>query len=424
MGTRALRDMAEKLGFLPEERQTRRKIGLQIDVPFLLVIITLMIFGLLMVYSASWDFSYRVFGDPVYTLRRQVNWMLLGVAVFVAMTLLDYHWWSKLALPAMAVTMIMLVSVLVLGNTRFGASRTLFGGSYQPSELAKLMIVIYLSVWLYNKRDRLREISFGLFPLALILGIVGGLILLQPDLSAVITVMILGGLMFFMAGGDLKQILLLLGFGALVGYVIVTSDLFPTGKDRILLFWAGLQDLGASSDHVLRSIEAFAQGGWFGMGIGKGLTKLTGLPFPHTDSIFAVVGEETGLFGAAILVLLFVGLMWRGLAISQNAKDGLGRLLAGGLTFWIVIEAFINMAVMIGLLPFAGNALPLISSGGSSLVMTLAGLGIVMNVARQGEIHKEVQERTLNEVVNLRGRDRRRRVSSAGGSPSAGIRRR
>lgn len=421
MGPRVVKDMGERLGFLPSKGEKRRQIGLGIDVPLLLITVTLVIFGMLMVYSASWDFSYKNFSDPLYTLNRQVRWLMIGMVGFIAMAVMNYHWWSKLALPMMSVTVIMLALVLFFGDQRFGASRALFGGSIQPSELAKLMIVIYLSVWLYNKRDQIKSISFGLIPLSVILGVVGGSIYLQPDLSAMLTIMMLGGLMFFMAGGDLKQIIILLGFGFLIGLVVA---MLPTGRERIDSFWGGIRDVWQSSGHVLRSIEAFAQGGWLGVGIGKGLTKLTGLPFPHTDSIFAVIGEETGALGSISLVLLYVGLMWRGLVISQNARDGLGRLLAGGLTFWILIEAIINMAVMVGLLPFAGNALPLISSGGSSLVMTLVALGIVMNVARQGEKSKELEERTFNAVVDLRGRNRRRRVSGAGGSAGVATRRR
>lgn len=424
MGTRAFVNLGERLGILPSEREARRPIGLGIDVPLLLIVLTLIIFGLLMVYSASWDFSYRVFGDPTYTFRRQLNWLLLGISSAIVMSLMNYRWWSKITLPAMLVTVLLLVAVLILRDERFGASRTLSGGSYQPSELAKLMIVIYLSVWLFNKRDQLKSLSLGLVPLATILGIVGGTILLQPDLSAVLTILMLGGLLFFLGGGELRQILILLGLGGLIGYVIVTSNIFPTGRERFDAFWAGIQDLMKSSEHVRRSLEAFVHGGWFGVGIGKGQTKLTGLPFPHTDSIFAVIGEETGVFGATLLVLLYVGLMWRGLVISRNAQDGLGRLLAGGLTFWIVIEASINMAVMIGLLPFAGNALPLISSGGSSLVVTLTGLGIVMNVARQGEMKKEEEERTFSAVVDLRRRYRRRRISGAGSAAGVSVRRR
>jgi cell division protein FtsW len=253
-------------------------------------------------------------------------------------------------------------------------------------------------------------LSFGLLPLAGILGLVAGLILLQPDLSAVITILMLGGLMFFLAGGDLRQIIVLLIVALLVGYFVVVVS--STGEQRIIDYLAGLKDPTQGSYHVQRSFEAFVKGGWWGVGIGEAETKLTGLPVPHTDSIFAVVGEETGVLGTILLVGLYVVMLWRGISIARRAPDQLGALLAAGLTFWISIEAFINMAVMVNLLPFAGNALPFISSGGSSLVMTLVGVGILMNVSRLSERSEEENDRFFNAVINLRGRDWRRGVPS------------
>ena len=240
--------------------------------------------------------------------------------------------------------------------------------------------------------------------------LVAGLIALQPDISAVITVMILGGLMFFLAGAELKQILLLLLAAVIVGYLVIMVS--ATGSQRISDYIAGLKDPTQGSYHVRRSFEAFVKGKWVGVGIGNADTKLTGLPVPHTDSIFAVVGEETGVVGTTVLVGVYVVLLWRGISIAQRAPDKLGSLLAVGLTLWITIEAFINMAVMVNLLPFAGNALPFISSGGSSLVMTLVAVGILLNISRLSEQSEEQNDRFFNAVINLRGRNRRRRVSS------------
>jgi len=158
-------------------------------------------------------------------------------------------------------------------------------------------------------------------------------------------------------------------------------------------------------------LEAFIRGGWVGVGIGKSQTKLMGLPFPHTDSIYAVVGEETGVLGSGLLVILYLALMWRGWVISRRAPDGLGALLAGGLTFWLALEASINMAVMVGLMPFAGNALPFISSGGSNLIVSLTAVGILLSISRMSEKTKQQEEKVFSAVVNLRGGDRRRRVS-------------
>jgi cell division protein FtsW len=391
--------------------KTHRPTRLGFDVPFLLVVIALILFGMLMVYSASADYSYQVYGSPAYIFMRQLRWLGLGSLVMIFLALMDYHYWKKLALPLMAVAILALVAVLLVQDARLGSVRSLFRGSIQPSEMAKFGIVIYLSVWLHNRRDLLRNMYLAVIPLAVIMGFVGGLIALQPDLSAVITIGLLGTLMFFLAGGSLKHFLFMMAIGILVGVFVLKSGLFPTGPDRMNSFMAGLKDPLQYSEHVRRSLEAFMRGGWVGVGIGKSQTKLNGLPFPHTDSVFAVVGEETGVLGAAVLVILYMVFLWRGWSISRKAPDGLGMLLCGGLTFWIAWEALVNMLVMVGLLPFAGNALPFISSGGSNLIVVMASIGIILNISRMSEKSRRTEEKVINAVVNLRRGDRRRRVS-------------
>jgi cell division protein FtsW len=392
---------------------------LSFDVPLLLVVISLILFGILMVYSASADYSFQVYGSPAYIFMRQLRWLGLGSLVMIFLAWMDYHWWKKFALPLMAVVIFALVAVLIIQDTRLGSVRSLFRGSIQPSELAKFGIVIYLSIWLRNRRDMLSNIYLALIPLGVIMGIVGGLIALQPDLSAVVTIGLLGTMMFFLAGGELKQFLFMMALGIIVGAIILRSGIFPTGPDRVNSFLAGLKDPLQYSEHVRRSLEAFMRGGWIGVGIGKSQTKLNGLPFPHTDSVFAVVGEETGLLGSVLLVILYLVLMWRGWIIARKAPDGLGMLLAGGLTFWLSLEALINMLVMVGLLPFAGNALPFISSGGSNLMVVMASIGILLNISRISEKSKQNEEKGFNAVVNLRGGDRRRRVSRPVGPQAA-----
>ena len=392
---------------------------LSFDVPLLLVVISLILFGVLMVYSASSDYSFQIFGSSSYIFMRQLRWMALGALVMAFLAWMDYHYWKKFALPLMAVTIIALVAVLIIQDIRLGSVRSLFRGSVQPSELAKFGIVIYLSIWLNNRRDMLRNIYLAMIPLSVIMGVIGGLIALQPDLSAVITIGLLGTLMFFLAGGELKQFLFMMALGVLVGYLVLVSGVFPTGPDRMNSFLAGLKDPLQYSEHVRRSLEAFMRGGWIGVGIGKSQTKLMGLPFPHTDSVFAVVGEETGLLGSGLLVILYLLLMWRGWLVARRAPDGLGTLLAGGLTFWLSLEALINMLVMVGLLPFAGNALPFISSGGSNLMVVMASVGIILSVSRMSEKSKQNEEKGFNAVVNLRGGDRRRRVSRPVGPQAA-----
>jgi len=267
----------------PPRAAPARLIQLGVDVPLALAIVALLVFGLLMVFSASWDFSLIVFEAPTYIFNRQLMWLGVGAVALVFLSLFNYHIWEKLAVPMMAVTLLALIAVLVFGEVRYNAQRSFFNGSVQPSELAKVVMVIYLAVWLYAKRDLLGNIFFGLVPLAVIIGLAGGLIMLEPDLSAVMTIIILGGLMFFLAGGDLKQILLVVAISMLIGWLMVRYH--PTGSLRLEQFIAGIRDPLQAPYHVKRSFEAFVKGGWFGVGIGEADTKLTGLPVPHTATL-------------------------------------------------------------------------------------------------------------------------------------------
>jgi cell division protein FtsW len=406
----------------PQIRTSPRSLHLGIDVPLLLIVITLLIFGLLMVYSASWDYSLMILRrEPTYMFNRQVVWMLIGLTIAGIFSFLNYHRWQKLAVPLIIFAVMSLISVLMVNEVINNAARTLWGGSVQPSEMAKLATVIYLAVWMYSKRDQLGDVSFGLIPLSAILGIVGGLIFIQPDLSAAITIFLLGGILFFLGGGDLRQIAMLLVLAMVVGWLVIRVH--PTGSIRIAEYLRGLDDLTLAPYHLSRSLEALVKGGWFGVGIGLADTKLTGLPVPPTDSIFAVVAEETGIVGASSLVVLYALLMWRGLVIANKASDGLGKLLAAGLSVWISMEAIINMSVIVGLMPFAGNALPFISAGGSNLVVSLAAVGILMNISRLSSQDQRKEKNSFDAVVDLRRRDGRRRVSRPGGASEAYLKR-
>lgn len=386
-----------------------QSLRLGIDVPLLLTVITLIVYGILMVYSASWDFSLFVYDSPTFIFTRQLTWLGIGLLIAVFLAWMDYHYWRKIAVGALVLTIFSLVAVLAINEVRYGAARTIRGGSFQPSELAKLVTLIYLSVWLYAKRDQLGSVSFGLIPLAGILGVVGGLIVLQPDLSALATVVFLGFLLFFLAGADIRQLLLLLIFSVSMGILVVNVS--PTGSKRVSEYILALQNPTEGAYHLKRSLGAFVDGGWLGTGIGKATHKYTGLPVPPTDSIFAIIGEETGVLGASLLVILFALLMWRGLVISHNAPDQMGSLLAAGLSGWITLEAFMNMAVMLGLLPFSGNALPFISAGGSNLIVSMAAIGILMNISRKSYEKEDQIGRSLSAVVDLRRRNGRGRVS-------------
>jgi cell division protein FtsW len=377
------------------------------------VTIGMTLFGLLMVFSAGPKYAQEIGKPTDYFLKRQLVWALFGLVAMVILSRFPYRMYMRLTVPIMALTIVMLILVAILKDTTLGSNRSLFLGSGRPSELAKLVIIIYVSVWLTAKKEVLNDITLGLFPLMLILGITGGLILIQPDLSAAITIVFLGGILFFLAGGEWRQIALTIVFASVFGWIIVR--LYPTGLDRFNHYLDGLKDLTEASYHVQRSLEAIIYGGVFGVGVGHSSTKFTGLPVAPTDSIFAVIAEETGLLGSALIIIAYLVVLWRGISIAQRSKDPLGSLLASGISIWIMLEASLNIAVMVNLLPHAGNALPFISYGGSNLFITLSAIGILLNVAHStGEDNSLQGGGTFGSVVDLRWRDRRGRVPRFG----------
>ncbi len=290
--------------------------------------------------------------------------------------------------------------------------RAFVGASVQPSEMAKLALVIYLAVWMESKGERLSDMGYGFWPLVFIVGLVGGLIVAQPDLSAGLTVGLVSLTMFYLAGAHILQTAGMITGGSVVGYLLIR--IHRTGAARWEQFKDGLVNVEEAHYHVQQSLQSFYSGGLFGRGLGASRGKFGFLPAPHTDSVYAVIGEELGLIGALLILGLFALFMWRGFKVSVSTKDRLAMLLASGVTFWIGAEALINMSVLLGLLPFAGNALPFFSYGGSSLVTTLTGVGFLLNVSRMARIERE--KRGYVASFSVGRRDRRRRISRLGRS--------
>lgn len=392
-----------------DSRFKQRRFQLVFD-PWLLIITGIMIaLGLVMVYSASWDVSWRLFGDNNYLFNRQLLHLLVGLVAMVVAAFFPLDWLRRIALPLIAGTILILVAVLVI-NYGGEYKRAFLGASVQPSEMAKLALVIYLAVWMESKGDRLSEMGYGFWPMIVIVGIVGGLIVAQPDLSAGLTIGLVALTMFYLAGARTLQTLGLALGGGLVGYLLVR--LHSTGAQRWLQFKEGLVDIEKAHYHVQQSLQSFYSGGILGRGLGASRGKFGFLPAPHTDSVYAVIGEELGLIGALFILALFCVFMWRGFRVAVGTQDRLGLLLASGITFWIGAEALINMSVLLGLLPFAGNALPFFSYGGSSLVTVLTGVGFVLNVSRMERA--ETKKRGYVATFSVSRRDGGRRVSRLG----------
>ncbi len=375
----------------------------QMDVYLVLVVGVLLAIGLMMVFSTTFDWSYQVYGNASTIFLRQIRSVAIGLGVMLLLAVLDYRLWKRFALWMMLAAIVLLITLLLTAPELFGAQRAFFNGSLQPGELAQLITIVYMAAWLSAKQTKIRRISYGLLPFSILVGAVTGLIALQPDLSTAGLILITAVTMFFLAGADLVQLGAVAAVAGSIGWV-VASQITYAGT-RLADYLASINDLTNASYHVQQAIVAFLNGGLTGVGLGEGYQKFGFLPAPHTDSIFAVIAEELGLVGCALVTVLFVVLAIRGFRIARLATDSFGALLAGGITVWIVFEALLNIAVMTAILPFSGVPLPFISFGGSALVSTLAGVGLLLSVSRVSARHS-IPERKVNADYDLSRGDR------------------
>jgi cell division protein FtsW len=365
---------------LMRERMTGA--GLGIDVVLLLVVVTLLSAGLITVASTSWGVSFT-YSDSVWSLfLKQLVWAALGIVFMAVMYRIDYHIYLRakgLVVMLALVTLAALLAVVLIKGDAVGRVG-LVGYSVQPSELAKFITVIYLAVWLVSKADVMHDVKLGLIPYAALIALFSGLIVIEPDYSAAVTVTLLGFAMFYFGGGKIQNVVmasLVIVIGGLLLAVVVRPQ-------RIAEYLAGWRNIREANLQIREALSAISSGGLFGVGAGASRFKYFSLPAAHTDSVFAVIAEEMGFIGAMVVVGLFVLLAWRGYRIAANARDELGLLLAAGMTTWVALEALINTLTILQVLPFAGNALPFFSYGGSNLVLTLGAMGILLNVSRRG----------------------------------------
>jgi cell division protein FtsW len=353
----------------------------RIDYLLVVTVTALLLIGLMMIYSATFALGYELEGQPGYFFVRQVVWVSLGAATMIILARIDYHVWRRYSLIGMALTLLLLGTVLVIGSERFGGRRWLVNGSIQPSELTKLVIIIYIATWLASKGERLRKITYGLVPFAILLGLVAGLILLQRDLSTSLLIVLTTVTMFFIAGGNLWQIIAsgLLGGTTLI--FIITQSEYRLA--RITAYLDPLSDPLGTNYQIRQILIALGSGGITGLGLGTSRQKFGYIPASHTDGIFAILGEELGLVGGLIVVGLFAFLAYRGFRIALTARDSFGTILASGLTCSLIFQAIINIGVVTATIPFTGIPLPFISFGGSSLVMSMAHVGLLLAVSRR-----------------------------------------
>jgi cell division protein FtsW len=381
---------------------------------YLLIITTaaLLLVGLMMIYSATFALGYQLHSQPTYYFIRQLLWMGLGTLALLIFARIEYHTWRRFSIPIMAVTLLLLVLVLLFGDERFGGQRWLFNGSIQPSELSKLAIIIYIADWLSSKGEQIRRVSYGLIPFAILLGFITGLIVLQRDLGTATLIAVTALSMFFIAGGNLYQILVSGLLGGATLYLLITRSAYRMA--RLTAFLDPLNSDPLGNGYQIRQILiALGSGGLTGLGLGASRQKFGYIPASHTDGIFAILGEELGLIGAVAIIGLFAFFAYRGFRIALAAPDGFGTVLASGVTCSLIFQAIINMGVVTASLPFTGIPLPFISFGGSSLLASMASVGLLLAVSRR-TMPEDSEEEEQREDRNLRRRNRRTRLSRSG----------
>ncbi|MFZ5918706.1 MAG: putative lipid II flippase FtsW [Chloroflexota bacterium] len=388
-----------------------------VDYALIVIVVALLLIGLMMVYSATFDLAAEIYDNPAYFFIRQVVWTALGGVVLALLARVEYRQWRRHSITLMGLTLAMLVMVFFIGAIRWGAQRTLWKGSIQPSEFAKLVIIVYVADWVSSKGERIKQVTYGLIPFAILIGAVAALIVSQPDISTAIIIVLTAVVMFFIAGADILQLVIGFAFGSAAFALLISRS--PHAWERVMGYIAALNDPYTGSSYQVReALAALGLGGLTGQGLGMGTQKLYALPLPHTDTIFAVLGEELGLMGTLLVIGLFAALAYRGFKIALEAPDSFGAVLAAGITFSLLFQALINIAVITATLPFTGIPLPFISYGGSSMLVSMASIGVLMGISR-GKIQKESRRRARYPIG---GRDGGTRVSRVDRRQSTGQR--
>ena len=363
-------------------KETRQKHS-DCDSILCVTVAILVLIGIVMVFSSS--AAYTEQNDSFYFLKRQVLWCLLGTGLLLITKNLDYHKFHQYTYPIMIFTFLLLVVVMFpeFSKKVGGARRWLaFGGfSFQPSELAKFTLVLFIAKSLVKRADKLRSFAYGYLPNLIVLGFFFIPIFFQPDFGTVMVILAVTFTMLFIAG--LRKKFLFLSILAIIP-IVASAILFAEYRTRrIIAFLNPWEDPSGVGFQAVQSFYAFGRGGFWGVGLGESSQKLYRLPEAHTDFIFSVIGEELGFVGTTAIVLLFLIFIWRGFLTAYQAKDPFGTHLATGLTLLIGLQAFINLGVASGLLPTKGLTLPFISMGGSSMLVTMLSVGIILNISEQ-----------------------------------------
>lgn len=369
---------------------TKRRIALRVlpapDLPFLVLVLTLVGFGLVMLGSASGAVALYRRGDALAYLRPQMLYAAMGIAGMGLASRVDYHIFHKLAWPLLAVSLVLLAAVLFMPEYN-GCKRWLVLpglGTLQPSEIAKFAVVLVFSHIISLNHDRMQSFAVGVLPFALVLGVVAALMLLEPHLSGTLLILGIGAVLMFVGGTGLRWFVLagVGGAAAIAAAVILMPELVPYAADRLRSWQDPFADPLGDGHQTIQSLYAIGSGGATGLGLGNSRQKHLFVPEPQNDFIFSIVCEELGFVGACAVVGLFVLLLWRGIAIAAKAPDRFGALLVVGFVVQVTLQAVLNVAVVTNTIPNTGISLPFFSSGGTSLMMLLGEMGIVLSISR------------------------------------------
>ncbi len=386
--------MATNEGAAVDRREARRaarerrraRIG-GFDMPFLILLLLVLSIGLICMFSASYVYAYYNDDDSYYYIKRQMVFALIGVAAMLIASCIDYHFWQRLAIPLMAVSLVLLGVVLLLPSST-GVHRwiRLPGiGQFQPSEVAKFALILLFALIISRNQKWMKTFLGGFLPFILILLVTCGLVVIEPHLSGTILLLSIGLVMMFIGGTRPAYLIGLIALGMVAAYVMVFKLGYEYDRVQVWLDPFGSYANGMKDEawQTVQSLYAIGSGGLLGQGLGNSRQKHLFLPEPQNDFVFAVVCEELGFVGAVLIILLFAALVWRGFTIGMKAPDKFGSMLAIGLSAQIGLQVALNLAVVSNVIPNTGISLPFFSYGGTSLVMLLGQMGIVLAVSRQ-----------------------------------------
>lgn len=362
----------------------------RMDFSILLAVTLLCAFGLVMVFSASYYYAQRTRTtnyDPYFYLRKQVIFLIVGYVLMLFLSRVDYRLIKRVSGASYIISIVLLVLVLFVGATLNGGKRWIMvaGVPIQPSEIAKFGMIIYMCSFMAKNRAKMQDFRKGLLPMLVVIGFVSGLVILQPNMSMAVIIAMLGVIMLFLGGASFKQLMILGVIG--IGVVLILAFSEGYRADRMTSFRDPFEDPQGSGYQLVQSFYALGSGGWFGKGLNNSYQKLLYMTYGESDFIFPILVEEFGLMGGLAVLFGYGWIFARGMRTALRVRDRFGALLAAGISVILGLQVFINIAVVTGLMPTTGQALPFISAGGTSMLVFMASMGVLLNISRDAEMY-------------------------------------